>query len=80
MGTGKSRNEETRNKTKAGLFSSCRLMLQGRGGGGGGVLVHQSKECPIRPEKCAYCGKDVPHQQMEVGACRPVSGAYACIP
>ena len=32
------------------------------------LLVHQSKECPMRPEKCVYCGKDVPHQQMEVGS------------
>ena len=32
----------------------------------GTLHSHQKTSCPMRPELCVHCGKDVPFQQMQV--------------
>ena len=36
------------------------------------LATHQKTDCPMRPELCVHCGKDVPIQQMQV--CQLVVG------
>ena len=30
------------------------------------LTTHQEVECPMRPQPCQHCGKDVPAQQLQV--------------
>ena len=30
------------------------------------LSTHEEEDCPMRPETCIHCRKDIPYQQMEV--------------